>query len=39
MSTIQRRNLQGLKALVTGATSGLGQAIAFALAAMVPRSS
>jgi NAD(P)-dependent dehydrogenase (short-subunit alcohol dehydrogenase family) len=32
MSTTQRRSLRGLKALVTGATSGLGQAIAFTLA-------
>src|SRR5213593_777043 len=32
MSTVHPRNLQGLKALVTGATSGLGKAIAIALA-------
>ena len=28
MSTTQQRNLQGLKALVTGATAGLGKEIA-----------
>jgi len=32
MSTTQHRNLQDQKALVTGATSGLGRAIAFQLA-------
>jgi NAD(P)-dependent dehydrogenase (short-subunit alcohol dehydrogenase family) len=32
MSSTQHRNLQGQKALVTGATSGLGRAIAFQLA-------
>src|SRR5712691_6770479 len=32
MSTVHPRSLQGLKALVTGATSGLGKAIAIALA-------
>jgi NAD(P)-dependent dehydrogenase (short-subunit alcohol dehydrogenase family) len=32
MTTIQQRHLHGLKALVTGATSGLGRAIAFQLA-------
>lgn len=32
MTTTQQRNLHGLKALVTGATSGLGRAIAFQLA-------
>src|SRR3989475_12912223 len=32
MSTTQQRNLQGLKALVTGATAGLGRAIALQLA-------
>lgn len=32
MSTIQYRELQGLKALVTGATAGLGRAIALRLA-------
>jgi NAD(P)-dependent dehydrogenase (short-subunit alcohol dehydrogenase family) len=32
MSATQSRNLQGLKALVTGATSGLGRAIALQLA-------
>jgi NAD(P)-dependent dehydrogenase (short-subunit alcohol dehydrogenase family) len=32
MSTAQPRNLQGLKALVTGATSGIGRAIALQLA-------
>lgn len=32
MSTIQHRDLQGLKALVTGATAGLGRAIALRLA-------
>jgi NAD(P)-dependent dehydrogenase (short-subunit alcohol dehydrogenase family) len=31
MSSTQHRNLQGQKALVTGATSGLGRAIAFQL--------
>jgi short-subunit dehydrogenase len=32
MATIQQRDLHGLKALVTGATAGLGRAIAFQLA-------
>jgi NAD(P)-dependent dehydrogenase (short-subunit alcohol dehydrogenase family) len=32
MSTTQHRTLQDQKALVTGATSGLGRAIAFQLA-------
>jgi NAD(P)-dependent dehydrogenase (short-subunit alcohol dehydrogenase family) len=32
MATIQQRDLHGLKALVTGATSGLGRAIALQLA-------
>jgi NAD(P)-dependent dehydrogenase (short-subunit alcohol dehydrogenase family) len=32
MTTIQQRDLQGLKALVTGATAGLGRAIAVQLA-------
>ena len=32
MTTIQERDLHGLKALVTGATAGLGRAIAFQLA-------
>jgi NAD(P)-dependent dehydrogenase (short-subunit alcohol dehydrogenase family) len=32
MTTIQQRDLQGLRALVTGATAGLGRAIAFQLA-------
>ena len=32
MSTVHPRSLQGLKALVTGATAGLGKAIAIALA-------
>jgi NAD(P)-dependent dehydrogenase (short-subunit alcohol dehydrogenase family) len=32
MTTIQQRDLHGLKALVTGATSGLGRAIALQLA-------
>ena len=32
MTTIQQRDLSGLKALVTGATSGLGRAIALQLA-------
>ena len=32
MSTTQHRNLQGLRVLVTGATSGLGRAIALQLA-------
>src|SRR6266849_5412962 len=32
MSTVHPRSLQGLKALVTGATSGLGKAVAIALA-------
>jgi NAD(P)-dependent dehydrogenase (short-subunit alcohol dehydrogenase family) len=32
MPTTQARNLQGQKALVTGATSGLGRAIALQLA-------
>src|ERR1700746_3589784 len=32
MTTIQQRDLQGLKALVTGATAGLGRALALHLA-------
>src|SRR6195256_4082064 len=32
MTTTQQRDLHGLKALVTGATSGLGRSIAFQLA-------
>src|SRR5882724_5342690 len=32
MTTVQQRDLRGLKALVTGATAGLGRAIAFQLA-------
>jgi NAD(P)-dependent dehydrogenase (short-subunit alcohol dehydrogenase family) len=32
MATNQQRDLQGLKALVTGATSGLGRAITLQLA-------
>src|SRR5580704_10838935 len=32
MTTIQQRDLHGLRALVTGATSGLGRAIAVQLA-------
>jgi len=32
MTTIQQRDLHGLRALITGATSGLGRAIAFQLA-------
>ena len=32
MNTTQQRDLHGLKALVTGATSGLGRAIAFQVA-------
>jgi NAD(P)-dependent dehydrogenase (short-subunit alcohol dehydrogenase family) len=32
MSIIQQRNLEGLRALITGATSGLGKAIALRLA-------
>src|SRR5216683_5567349 len=32
MTTTQQRDLHGLKALVTGATAGLGRAIAFQLA-------
>ena len=32
MSIIQHRNLEGLKALITGATSGLGKAITLRLA-------
>src|SRR4030081_3120571 len=32
MTTVQQRDLQGLKALVTGATAGLGRTIAFQLA-------
>ena len=32
MMTTQQRDLAGLRALVTGATSGLGRAIAFQLA-------
>jgi NAD(P)-dependent dehydrogenase (short-subunit alcohol dehydrogenase family) len=36
MCTNQRHDLQGLKALVTGATAGLGRAIAVQLALAYP---
>ena len=37
MTTIQQRDLHGLKALVTGATAGLGRAIAEAFVAAAER--